>query len=47
MREGADAGIPVTLAAPDSEAASAFGTLAERVDELKPRLRSHPELIIS
>jgi len=47
MREGADAGIPVTLAAPESEAASAFGTLAGRVDELKPRLRSHPELIIS
>jgi ATP-binding protein involved in chromosome partitioning len=47
MREGADAGIPITLAAPDSEAAAAFGSLAERVDELRPRLRSHPELIIS
>jgi ATP-binding protein involved in chromosome partitioning len=47
MREGADEGVPVMLAAPDSEAASAFETLAERVDELRPKLRSHPELIIS
>ncbi len=47
MREGADAGIPVTLAAPGSDAAVAFGSLAERVDELRPKLRSHPELIIS
>ena len=47
MREGADAGIPVSLAAPDSEAAAAFLSLAERVDELRPRLRSRPELIIN
>ena len=46
MREGADVGIPVSIAAPESEAAGAFRDLAERVDELKPRLRSHPELII-
>ena len=46
MREGADAGVPVSIAAPDSEAAGAFLTLAKRIDELKPRLRSHPELII-
>ena len=46
MREGADEGIPVSIAAPDSEAAAAFRALAERVDDLKPRLRSHPELII-
>jgi ATP-binding protein involved in chromosome partitioning len=47
MREGADAGIPVSIAAPDSEAAGAFGALADRIEELKPRLRSHPELIIN
>ncbi len=47
MREGADAGIPVSIAAPDSEASEAFRSLAERVDELRPRLRTHPELIIS
>lgn len=47
MREGADAGIPVSVAAPDSDAADAFRTLAARVEELRPRLRSHPELIIS
>jgi ATP-binding protein involved in chromosome partitioning len=47
MREGADAGIPVSIAAPASEAAAAFRSIAERVDELRPRLRSHPELIIS
>ena len=46
MREGADEGVPVSIAAPDSEAAGAFQALADRVDELKPRLRSHPELII-
>jgi ATP-binding protein involved in chromosome partitioning len=46
MREGADAGIPVSIAAPDSEAAGAFGALADRIDELKPLVRSHPELII-
>ena len=47
MREGADAGIPVSVAAPDSDAAAAFRLLAERVEELRPRLRSHPELIIN
>jgi ATP-binding protein involved in chromosome partitioning len=47
MREGADAGIPVSIAAPDSEATAAFRLLAEKVDELRPRLRSHPELIIN
>ncbi|MDH3605736.1 MAG: Mrp/NBP35 family ATP-binding protein [Acidimicrobiia bacterium] len=47
MREGADSGIPVAIAAPESDAAAAFRDLAERVDDLKPRIRSHPELIIS
>jgi ATP-binding protein involved in chromosome partitioning len=47
MREGADAGVPVSLAAPDSEAAASFALLVERVEELRPRLRSRPELIIN
>ncbi len=47
MREGADDGVPVAIAAPDSDAAVAFAEMARRVDDLKPRLRSHPELIIS
>ncbi|NNF09262.1 MAG: Mrp/NBP35 family ATP-binding protein, partial [Acidimicrobiia bacterium] len=46
MREGADAGVPVSIAAPDSDASAAFRDLAARIEELKPRLRSHPELII-
>ncbi len=46
MREGADQGMPVAAAAPHSEAAEAFRELAKRVDELKPRTRAHPELII-
>ena len=46
MREGADQGVPVSIAAPHSEAAEAFRELAKKVDELKPRARAHPELII-
>lgn len=46
MREGADEGLPVTVAAPHSEAAEAFRALAKTVDETKPRVVSHPELII-
>ena len=46
MREGADQGLPVSVAAPHSEAAEAFRELAKQVDELKPRTRAHPELII-
>jgi ATP-binding protein involved in chromosome partitioning len=47
MREGADRGEPVVIAAPDSEAAAAFGEIAEKIVEARPRVRSHPELIIS
>lgn len=46
MRDGADRGVPVTVAAPHSEAAEAIRALAKQVDELKPRARAHPELII-
>lgn len=46
MREGADRGEPVTVSAPGSEAASAFAELAGAVEEARPRIRSHPELVI-
>jgi ATP-binding protein involved in chromosome partitioning len=47
LREGADQGLPVTIADPDGEAAVAFEALAAEVEARKPRLRSHPELVIS
>lgn len=46
MRAGADRGEPVSVAAPDSEAAVAFEALARRIVKTKPRIRIHPELRI-
>jgi len=46
LREGADRGLPVTLADPGGEAAVAFDKLATEVESRKPRLRAHPELVI-
>lgn len=46
MRAGADEGVPVALAAPGSEAEAAFDQLAEAVVARKPRVRTHPELVI-
>jgi len=46
MRQGADVGEPVSVAAPDSEAAQAFERLAVAVEEARPRVRTHPDLII-
>jgi ATP-binding protein involved in chromosome partitioning len=46
MRAGADEGLPVALAAPGSEAEAAFDQLAEAVAARKPRVRTHPELVI-
>jgi ATP-binding protein involved in chromosome partitioning len=46
MRAGADDGVPVSLAAPGSEAAAAFDALAQAVLARKPRVRTHPELVI-
>jgi len=46
VREGADRGEPVVVAAPDSEAAAAFATLAEEVERRRPRVRTHPDLVI-
>jgi ATP-binding protein involved in chromosome partitioning len=46
MREGADQGVPVAMAAPSSEAAEAFERLAAEIEARKPRARSHPQLVI-
>ncbi|MET0831558.1 MAG: Mrp/NBP35 family ATP-binding protein [Acidimicrobiia bacterium] len=46
MREGADAGLPVTIADPGGEAAKAFEELAAEVEARKPRVRAHPELVV-
>jgi ATP-binding protein involved in chromosome partitioning len=46
LREGADRGLPVTLADPEGEAAAAFAYLADEVDTRKPRMRTHPELVV-
>jgi ATP-binding protein involved in chromosome partitioning len=46
MREGADQGRPVSAAAPGSEAAIAFEKLAQAVEEARPRVRTHPDLVI-
>lgn len=46
MREGADDGRPVTVADPDGEADQAFQALAKAVVDRKPRIRTHPELVI-
>ena len=46
MGRGADEGRPVAVAAPGSEAAEAFDALAQAVIEKKPRVRTHPSLVI-
>ena len=46
MREGADVGEPVSVAASGSEAEQAFMRLAEAVVARKPRIRTHPDLVI-
>lgn len=47
LREGADDGRPISVVDPGGEAAQAFTALAEEVVARGPRLRSHPELVIS
>lgn len=47
MRSAADAGAPIVVAEPGSEAAKAFVELAGAIEERRPRLRSHPQLVIS
>lgn len=46
MGRGADAGHPVVLAAPGSDAAKAFDRLADAVIEKRPRVRTNPALVI-
>jgi len=46
MRSGADRGFPVTVADPDGEATAVFRKLAEEVVSRRPRIRTHPELVI-
>ncbi len=46
MREGADDGRPVAVTAPESEAAAAFERLAGAVVDARPRVRTHPDLVI-
>jgi ATP-binding protein involved in chromosome partitioning len=46
MREGADRGEPAAMAAPDSEAAAAFESIAAAIAEMRPRVRMRPELVI-
>jgi ATP-binding protein involved in chromosome partitioning len=47
MGRGADEGHPVAIAAPGSEAANAFDTLAVAVMEKRPRIRTNPALVIN
>jgi ATP-binding protein involved in chromosome partitioning len=46
VREGADNGIPARVADPGGEATAAFEALAREIEARKPRLRTHPELVI-
>ena len=47
VREGADEGRPIAVVEPDGEAAMAFDSVADMLLATGPRLRSHPELVIS
>jgi ATP-binding protein involved in chromosome partitioning len=46
LREAADDGTPIDVAAPGSEAAVAFAAVAERIAGMRPRVRRPPELVI-
>lgn len=46
MGRGADAGEPVAIAAPGSDAEEAFDRLASAVIEKRPRVRTNPALVI-
>ncbi len=47
VRAAADDGQPIAIADPDSEAATAFAAIADEIMKRKPRLRSHPQLVIN
>ncbi len=46
LRDGADRGEPVAIAAPGSEATAAFDEIAAAILGSRPRVRTHPELVI-
>jgi len=46
LREGADRGEPAVVSVPGSEAAAAFDTIAAEIEATRPRVRTHPELVI-
>ena len=46
MREGADGGTPIRAIDPDGEVAQAFDRLADAVVAARPRVRTHPDLVI-
>jgi len=47
LRSGGDIGSPIVVTEPDGQAAEAFAAIADGLVRSKPRLRSHPELVIS
>jgi len=47
MGRAADDGTPAVVALPDSEATAAFRSIAAVVVERRPRVRTHPELVIN
>ncbi len=47
LREGADEGRPIVVVDPGGEAAAAFEHLATELIDRGPRLRTHPELVIT
>ena len=47
LREGADKGIPALESDPTGAAAEAFRVLAKEIDQRKPRVRTHPELVVN
>ena len=47
LREGGDTGVPGSVADPEGEAAAAFAEIASALVATGPRLRTHPELVIS
>jgi ATP-binding protein involved in chromosome partitioning len=47
LREGGDTGKPIAVTDPGGEAAQAFAAIADELVARRPRLRSHPDLVIS
>ena len=46
LREGADAGSPIHEVDEGGSLAAAFDDLARAIVELRPRVRTHPDLVI-